>query len=207
MMTHNTLKSLTQLMMVVGILMLQACTTSTGPEESAKVVRSDQSSDKTNLLPDIDQALYEGAIEALSLDRLANAEYSLNKLIKKHPDHFGINLNLAILHFKNKDTVIAQEYIDNAKKIDKRSPALNNLIGLIAVENKEFELARDSYEYAIKQNKNFANAHYNLALLNDIYFQNIQSAYDSYLTYLKLNPDDETVKDWVEQLKYSLERE
>ncbi len=83
---------------------------------------------------------------------------------------------------------------------------VHNVLGLLAVEQKAFKKAETEYLLAVTLDKKLASAHYNLALLYDIYFQDIDKAYQSYQTYLSLNPNDSKTRDWVDQLKYSLEQ-
>ena len=72
------------------------------------------------------------------------------------------------------------------------------------MKKKQFSEAEKYYKTAISINKNFALAHYNLALLYDIYFQDIKRAYAQYLKYLSLVPDDKETQAWADELKYSL---
>ncbi len=189
------------------IILINACSTSPSQEAKSEPVKTTGETKAKSSLPEPDQVLYDNAITALNSDRLDNAEYSLNKLYKKYPNHFGISFNLAVTHFKNNDLQLAEEFTSLAKNIDKNQASLYNLLGLIEVEKKNFQVAKKHYKQAIQLDKSFSSAHYNLALLNDIYFQDIRAAYLSYLSYLELNPDDDSVKDWVDQLKYSLDRE
>ena len=59
---------------------------------------------------------------------------------------------------------------------------------------------------ALKLSPQYANALYNMALLQDIYLQNTAVAVDYYNRYLAQVKDDEATKAWVENLAQSLGR-
>ena len=65
--------------------------------------------------------------------------------------------------------------------------------------------AKNDYLKAIQLKPDYINAQYNLALLYDIYLQDIKSAIQHYEIYLSLidKPDEPTLE-WVNHLKGTL---
>jgi|GEM_PF-1522473 len=158
-------------------------------------------------LTGLDQSQYEKALNHLHDETPQKAKNILEKLNRKYDTHEGIKINLAISYFKLGDYEKAESTCAEGLKVNQNIPQLYNLLGLIYVESKKFKQAEGKYLRAIAQDKNYANAYYNLALLYDIYFQDIPKAYQNYIRYLAMTPDDNEAKDWVEQLKYSLDQE
>jgi len=71
--------------------------------------------------------------------------------------------NLALKNHRENKTDIAQEFYNQVLKIDpNHSPALNNL-GVIFINLKEYQRAKDCFEKSIKINPNYIDAHYNLS--------------------------------------------
>ncbi len=155
---------------------------------------------------DTDQSQYRQARNYLSKEDYKRAERLLTKLAGKHTGHFGVHLNLATTLFRQGQLEQALAHCEAALSINGNIAQAYNLRGLIAVKNKQFQTAESKYQKAIALDKSYANAHYNLALLYDIYYQDIDKAYLSYQEYLRLVPDDKITADWLEQLKFSLEQ-
>ena len=160
---------------------------------------------KPTTLSAADEIDYQQAKDALDTKDYKRAKSLLQKLNKRHPSNESIQGNLAITYFNTKEFNFAKKHADIAKELNAKNPKILNLLGLIAVENHEFKDAESFYEDALKLDKAYAYAHFNLALLCDVYFQDVDRAYQHYTRYLALvDGADQEVKDWVEQLKYSL---
>lgn len=172
-----------------------------------KPAQTKTSSPSGIVLADIDQIQYEQALDNMQKGELNSARNTLEKIATRQPKHFGVRLNLAIIAFQQDKLENAEKLAKEGLKLNEESADLYNLMGLISVEKKAFKEARASYEKAISLNDTLANAYYNLALLLDIYFQDIPAAFENYNFYLALEPDDQATKDWIDQLKYSLDSE
>ncbi|MCP3669417.1 MAG: tetratricopeptide repeat protein, partial [Gammaproteobacteria bacterium] len=76
----------------------------------------------------------------------------------------------------------------------------------IQLQNGEIKQARSDYQKALELDPAYLNAHYNLALLYDIYLQEIALAIEHYSIYLSLlGEKDEAMQDWINHLKGTLE--
>ena len=81
-----------------------------------------------------------------------------------------------------------------------------NLLAYLEQVSGEIRSAEKHYKEAIKNKDDYAIAHYNIALLYDVYLQDIESAIPHYERYLKLtNNKDKSTADWLEQLKRTKE--
>ncbi len=158
-------------------------------------------------LSDLDQNYYRKALELIDKGDFKKALKPLQKLDKKYPFNVGVKINLASSYLSLGRLDNAASVAEQALKSNNTVAELHNVLGLIAIEQKRFRKAETEYLLAVTLNKNLANAHYNTALLYDIYFQDIPKAYTYYSNYLALVPDDQDVKDWLDQLKYSLDQD
>ena len=195
--------------LIIIAVLLSACTSSPKQEKPTETTKPTQTLTvpTSSVMSEGDNQNYAKALENLQQGEVEKARKALNKLAKKYGGHFGTRLNLAIALFQEKKLDSALEEARYALAIKKDAPEALNIMGLVYVEKKQFKDAQTQYLKAISKNKNYAEAYYNLALLNDIYFQDIPRAYQYYTQYLNLNPEDTATKDWVDQLKYSLESE
>lgn len=150
---------------------------------------------------------YQEALANIQTGELDKAIPELNKLVQAHPAHLGATINLATALYKAKKLDEASRALNNAKKINPNIPEVYNLSGLIDVEKGEYNLAEKNYLAAIKGRKNYAEAHYNLALVYDIFYQDIGQAISQYEEYLTLtgNSDKATIS-WVAELKLKQKR-
>jgi len=95
------------------------------------------------------------------------------------------------------------------KEIDRLiiRPSTSGSATLIAVSRGKYKEAETHYLTAIKLDNKNASAHYNLALLYDVFYQDIRSAIPHYEQYLALiNQEDEDTLNWVEELKLNLQK-
>jgi len=193
--------------LIICCLFLSACQSTAPVVVEAPVEEQTQEPTPTILSP-ADRQNYRHAQENLNGDKTAidRARSSLKQLSKRHRQHFGIKLNLATAYYRQQQWDEAEKYCNQAMAINNTHPQVHNLKGLIAVEKRGIPLAEREYLIALTLDPDYANAHYNLALLYDIYYQDINKAYLHYLKYLNLVPDDEAVKGWVERLKYSVDQ-
>jgi tetratricopeptide (TPR) repeat protein len=145
-----------------------------------------------------------GELDAGALDK---ATLALNKLAKAHPTHPGAAINLATALYKSKKVDEASQSLDNAKKINANIPEIYNLSGLIDVEKGKYNSAEQHYLAAIKIKKNYAEAHYNLALVYDLFYQDFGKAISEYEEYLTLTGNvDKAIISWVAELKLKQKR-
>jgi len=162
---------------------------------------------KTSQFSEQQQIEYKQALALLSNNKHNEAEVILIKLSKQLPGHAGSWANLGLLNLVQKKPTEAEEFIKTALKINPNMSQALNLMGLVATHNRDIKAAESYYINAIKQDNGYANAHYNLALLYDIYLQDIRKAAKEYREYLKyIEHEDKVTLSWVEQLERALKR-
>ena len=149
--------------------------------------------------------LYRQAITAVNAGELEQAERLLKEFSQRKPRLAGPLANLGLVYFKQEKLELAEKTLQQALQKNPRQAHALNLLGQIAYANGDAGKAEDYYKRAIAIKDDYAIAHYNLALLYDILFQDIQKAVIHYRRYMQLtgNSDSET-GNWLEQLENSL---
>lgn len=148
---------------------------------------------------------YQKAITALNKQAPNEAKPILEKLSKSQAQAAELWFNLSLANYQLNDLKAAESNLEKALDLNPENPQALVLKGALATKKGKINLAETLYLRAIKQQVNFANAHYNLALLYDIYYQDITQAVTHYQRYLELtNYSDKKTAVWLEELNNSL---
>ncbi len=149
---------------------------------------------------------FDSGIAALSVREYTRARRIFAEMAEKNPDLSGPWANLALISFKQNNTEDSLTQVNKAIELNPRNAQAYHLRAQISLQNGSIHLASQDYQQAIELDPGYLNAHYNLALLYDIYLQEIALAIEHYSIYLKLlGKEDETLQDWIEQLRRTLE--
>jgi Flp pilus assembly protein TadD len=193
--------SLYMLLAIAG-LFIGGC--STGPQSTGDVPAI---SAKAAPLAEKDRAAYASALADLEKSNAKEAAASLTKIANANPGYLDVWMNLAIANYKLKDIQSAKRAIVQANKLQPTSAEINNIRGLISAEDGQYKDAEHLYIAALKLDPKNASAHYNLALLYDVYYQDLEQAISHYESYLSLsNQKDEETEAWKDELKQILLR-
>jgi len=186
---------------MVLILSLGGCQSNTKKNEAISTTKSSQQSQFTEQQSND----YKNALQLLKNKNYPAAESSLLDLTTKAPKIAGPWANLGLIKLLQKDPANAEIFVKKALKFSPKMPQALNLMGLISTHNRDIKGAESYYLQALTSKKDYSNAHYNLALLYDIYLQDIKKAVVQYRHYLRLtnNEDKNTIR-WVKQLENAL---
>ncbi|MCF6324999.1 MAG: tetratricopeptide repeat protein [Gammaproteobacteria bacterium] len=184
---------------IILLLLIAGCSTS----PSKQILK--QGGDSTSI-SDTEISLYRQAITELSDNHLDKATTSFLKMSKTKPDLAGPWANLALIYIKKQQYEKANNAVKTALTNNPDMPHALNLAGVIAEQDGRIDDARGFYEKALTNKPDYAIAHYNLALLFDVYLQDIASALPHYQRYLALTGGkDKNTALWVKELKFNLE--
>ncbi len=150
---------------------------------------------------------YQEALEAIKAGRAEAAIPVLIKIVGAHPDHVAAQINLANSYLMAKKIQDAENALSHVLTIKPTVAEALNLQGLIDVEKGEYNKAEKNYLSAIQQKQNYAFAHYNLALLYDVFYQTPDQALPHYERYLELGGEgDKYTRNWVAELKQKISK-
>lgn len=110
-------------------------------------------------------------------------------------------INLGIAYARKEDYKNAETNLSKAREINPKHPVALNELGLIYRKTGRYTEARALYEELIQLYPDYLPAKKNLAVLCDIYIQDLQCALSQYEDYLLGKPNDEKVKIWVADVK------
>lgn len=177
-------------------LLLNACTTTNETSTTSSSGRA------ASVQTDHEKKEYKQALNYLNRNKLIAAKRIFQRFTVDRPDLAGPYANLAIIALKNKNPEGALVLV---KKSLKKNPALPQALNLLAYLEQisgDIKSAEQHYKQAIENKNDYAIAHYNLALLYDVYLQDIDSAIPHYERYMQLiNNKDKSTADWLEQIK------
>jgi len=199
-----------KLIIITILIILGGCTTtpSTDISPGPSVSTTKDNRVKVNKSSGDEIAQYRQAITELNNGNLEKAKLQLLEIVKIQPDLAGPWGNLALIYIKQGQLNRAEENLEIALKNNPNMAQLLNMAGYLETKKGNINVAIDLYEKAITQKPDYALAHYNLALLYDIYLQDLPKAVEYYEKYLALiGTEDKKTKDWVEELKLNIARE
>ena len=95
--------------------------------------------------------------------------------------------------------------MNKALELNPKQAQALNIRAQLYIKDGKIHKAKDDYIKAIKIKPDYINAQYNLALLYDIYLQEIELAITHYKIYLSLlKKTDVITKEWVTHLEGAL---
>ena len=189
------------LCIVLAFVFLNSC--SNTPSESKK---GSPATKGVELSAD-EQKSYSDALEAIKNEEADKAVQPLFKIAHNHPEHLGAWINLSNAYLKGMKINDAENAAARAKALNPKVAEIYNLQGLISVQKGEYGNAEKNYLQAIQLKENYALSHYNLGLLYDMYYQDIDRAIVQYDRYLELSDgSDKKTLGWVTELKQKAKR-
>lgn len=185
-------------LLVLGLVFMTACTTPNRQESPIPTgVLSTSAEDETSA--------YRRAITALNNSQLEAAEMELKKLSINRPEFAGPWINLAIIDIKKNNFDGAHQNLSKALERNPKMHQALNARGYVELARGNVTKAAGDFRQAFFVKENYALAHYNYALVHDIYFQEMKVAVRHYKRYLELtNNQDKKTADWVVELERNL---
>ncbi len=153
------------------------------------------------VIPSQAMTLYEQATAVMASGDFVDAELRFKEFVLLYPDYPGAYVNLAIIHAQNEDDENTRAVLDQALALDADyAPALNQL-GMLLRRNGNFLEAEAAYLKAVTVSPDYALAHYNLGVLNELYLQRLDTALQHFETYQALVGEDKQVEKWIADLR------
>ncbi len=192
-------------LMALSAMVLSGC--ATGPGAKAKKAPAAAASQEAEVAREIStqaQTLFEQAVAVMASGDYVEAEFRFEEFVLQYPGYPGAHANLAIIHAHNGNDKAAEDSITDALIIDPEHPETLNQLGMLLRRQGKFELAKDAYLKAVTANPDYALAHYNLGVLNELYLQRLEDALQHFERYQALSGEDKQVEKWIADLKRRL---
>jgi len=165
-----------------------------------------QTSELAGEQPITRQADYQQGLEALALRDYGKAKRLFTGFIKANPRLSGAYVNLALIAFREDNFDSAEKLVQQAIVLNPEQAQAYHLRAQLHLKKGAIKLAQADYQKALELKPDYINAHHNLALLYDIFLQEIALAIDHYTKYLSLlEKEDEKTRNWVKHLQGTLD--
>ena len=144
---------------------------------------------------------YKLALELMQSEDYRQAISLMENIIEEEPRISGPWVNIAIAYRQLDEIDKAESAIHMALEANPDNPYALNQAGIIMREQGKFSASEEMYKRALAEYPNYPNAHLNLAILCDLYLQNIVCAKSHYQAYQELNQDsDKSIVAWMNDL-------
>jgi len=193
-----------RLTLLAAVLLLSGCGASGPKPDSAPRQQAVGSEGQAELRPEIPpQALtmFEQATAVMAGGDFLDAELRFKEFLLRYPAYPGAHVNLAIIHINNGNDAAAQTSIDAALALDPTHAAALNQQGMLFRKNGNFLEAEAAYLKAVTASPDYALAHYNLGVLNELYLQHLDTALLHFEQYQSLVGEDKQVEKWIVDLR------
>lgn len=185
-------------LLVAAVVLSAAGCASTGSREEGKSAAENGAQAE---IPPQAQTLFEQAVSVMAAGDYVEAELRLKEFLLNYPAYPGAYVDLAIIQAKNGDDEAAQQSIDAALALNPNYPPALNQQGMLLRRKGKFSEAEAAYLKAVTAAPDYALAHYNLGVLNELYLQHLDAALQHFETYQELVGGDEEVEKWIADLK------
>ena len=190
---------------LLTLLVVAGCAGS-GPLGSASAPRQEASAPvgadvAKPAIPAEAQTLFEQASAVMASGDYVDAELRFKEFALLYPDYPGAYVNLAIIHANNQNDEATRSALDQALALNASHPSALNQLGMLLRRNGNFLEAEAAYLKAVTVSPDYALAHYNLGVLNELYLQRLETALHHFEAYLALVGDDKQVTRWIADLK------
>jgi tetratricopeptide (TPR) repeat protein len=192
-------------LILLGLALVVSACASNGPgtDDSGRGLAEQSAAGDpgTGEVPPEALTMYEQAVAVMASGELLDAELRFKEFLLQYPGYPGAYVNLAIIHVNTGNDEGARAAVDAALALDPdHAPALNQL-GMLLRRNGEFLEAEAAYLKAVTASPDYALAHYNLGVLNELYLQRLDSALQHFERYQELAGEDERVEKWITDLQ------
>jgi tetratricopeptide (TPR) repeat protein len=188
----------------LAFVLLAGCAGSGGPKSTPKsrdagdVAVEGQA--PTAEIPAQAMTMFEQATSVLAAGDFVEAEFRFQEFLLQYPGFPGAHVNMAIIHAENGNDEATRASIDAALALDPNQPAALNQLGMLLRKNGNFLEAEAAYLKAVTSSPDYALAHYNLGVLNELYLQRLDVALQHFEAYQGLVGDDKQVEKWIADL-------
>lgn len=149
---------------------------------------------------------FEDAVRLLEQERYAEAISLLEEVTEAAPELTSPHIDLGMAYNRTDDLERAEASLQQALEQSPRHPVALNELGIVYRRTGRFQQARKSYERALEIHPDFHFARRNLAILCDLYLEDLECALEQYERHAESFPRDETLAMWIADIRNRLGR-
>ena len=153
-------------------------------------------------VPSAGQTQFDEAMRALRAGEMDQASLTFQELALRYPALSSPLLNLGLMEQKQNRHESAVSYFVRALERAPHSPVIYTSLGVSYRNLGKLKDAETAYLAAIAADSDYSQAHFNLAILQDLYLQQPEKAIHEYETYQSLlTVPDTKVTAWIKDIK------
>ena len=180
-----------------------ACATRDGARPAPVEKRDDRG---FTISEDVDAGLgvrsdFRKAVEHLEAEEYEAGIALLVEVTQAAPDSTTAHIDLGIAYRHVDELEKAEQSLKRALELNPRHPAAHNEVGIVYRRTGRFEAARESYETALDLYPEFHFARRNLAILCDVFLEDLDCAIENYELFARAFPDDKKAAIWIADLR------
>ena len=145
---------------------------------------------------------YIRGIQMMQAGELDKALVLFQSLSSRYPKLSGPHVNQGLVLLQQTKYEDAESALRTALEVNRRNPYAWNALGLTLREQGRFDEARQAYQQALTLDPLYARAHFNLAVLAELYLRDLNLALTHFRSYQTLQKNtDRTVTNWIKDLE------
>ncbi len=147
---------------------------------------------------------YDRALDLLGSGRLDEGTALLESVVEQSPELSAPRIDLAIAYRNQGDLAAAETHLEQALGVNPNHPIALNELGIIYRETARFAEAKRSYESALAVYPGYHYARRNLAVLCDLYLDDLGCARENYEAYMATVHSDEEASMWLKNVRFRM---
>ncbi len=204
----NTIRSIHGSWLRGGLALLVASALLAGCSSVPSAKKSEDGDAETDELVVSEQVQrdYGAALAMLEVGDFTAARERLEVMVEEQPALLGPRVNLGIALSGEGDYEAAEQALLAALELRPEAVEAWNQLGVVYRQMGRFLSARDAYDKALAVSPDYARAHFNAAVLHDIYLHQPAKALEHYERYRELaEAPDERVEAWIADMRRQVE--
>lgn len=149
---------------------------------------------------------FQAAVAHMKSHEYEDAIKLLESIVKRENRVTAPFVNLGIAYMAVGEMDKAENNLVQAIKLDPSHPVANNELGLLYRRTGRFEKAKQVYKKTLAMYPDFLPVRKNLAVLCDIYMDDLDCALENFEVLASYRPDDEKLKIWIAEIKARMAR-
>jgi len=135
------------------------------------------------------------------------AEAELMRFTTEYPNNAGAWANLGLVYSETHRLEKSEQALEKSIALNGKTAPLYARLAMVYKKRGKIDDSLKMYQRALEIAPDHANTHYNIAILYDIYLQDIARAIEHLERYIELGgQEDKGAKIWLKQLKRALKR-
>ncbi len=170
---------------------------------------AEQSADQAPVeISETERRSFDAALADMQAQRWARAHDRLEQLASDRPDLAGPRVNLAIVLRESGDEAGAIALLESLIETHSEFAPAHHQLALMLRAGGRFDAADEAYELALAADPDYALAHFNRAVLNDLYLARPAVALMHFQRYRDItNGEGADVSRWIVELERRVDAE